>query len=422
MSAAEGDPLPRLTAAQAAARLGVKQATLYAYVSRGLLSRERTAAGSTFDPLEVEGFARGRRRDTVIPRSSGSARPGFSPAAAGTPLMVLDTDIATVEDDELLFRGRPATALIDDRVEGVAAWLWGGAASLDPAPALDPAPDPAMIAAARAVVAALPPDAALLDRVHAAVLGLAAADPLRYDARPENLVRSGALLLAGIPRALSPDAQAAPSGESLAAALWPALGGGRPTPAGIRALNAALVLLIDHDLAVSTLAARVAASARGSAYAVVTAALGAFDSPLHGNASRAAAELLERVIAGTSPERALAAAVRDGGRGVPGFGQPLYAGADARAAALLPVIAELDGSRPVLAAVDALCSEVGRRAGLHANVDLALAALTLSAGLRPDAGVAVFALGRLVGWVAHALDEYEQRPLRLRPRGRYVGP
>ena len=47
------DALPRLTAEQTADRLGVKLETLYAYVARGRLSRERTADGSSFDPLEV---------------------------------------------------------------------------------------------------------------------------------------------------------------------------------------------------------------------------------------------------------------------------------------------------------------------------------------------------------------------------------
>jgi citrate synthase len=75
-----------------------------------------------------------------------------------------------------------------------------------------------------------------------------------------------------------------------------------------------------------------------------------------------------------------------------------------------------------MAAVEAVSGEVRRRAGLFPNVDLALAALTLAAGLRHDAGTAIFALGRLAGWIAHALDEYEQRPMRLRPRGRYIGP
>jgi len=292
-------------------------------------------------------------------------------------------------------------------------------------PAIAP-PDIDAINVARAMIQALPTDAAMLDRVHVAVAGLAAADPLRYDATPDSLRRTGGLLLAGIPKALSgtPQALAESTGSAttVAAALWAALGGGEHATAGIRALNAALVLVVDHDLAVSTLAARVAASARGSGYAVVTAALGAFDSQLHGNASRAAAELLADVIAGATPDAALARAVRNGGRGVPGFGHPLYSGTDARARALLPLVAALPDAEPVMAAVAAVSAEALRRAGIRPNVDLALAALTLAAGFPADAGVAIFAMGRLIGWIAHALDEYEQRPLRLRPRGRYVGP
>ncbi|AYG05252.1 citrate/2-methylcitrate synthase [Gryllotalpicola protaetiae] len=408
--------LPRLTAAQAAARLGIKQATLYAYVSRGLLGRERTVAGSTFDPLEVEGFARARRRDSAA--GPTETRTPTTGGAAGSPLMVLDTDIAQIADDELFYRGRPVAELIDRPLGEVAAWLWHapGDAAESGAALLDSA----AVATARSLVAALPRDSSLLDRIQTTVTGLAAVDPLRYNASADGLRRTGALLLAGIPRALSP--VAAPHPASTAELLWPALTERAPTAAGIRALGAALMLLIDHDLAVSTLAARVAASARASGYAVVTAALGAFDSPLHGNASRAAAAMLAAVVAGATPGSALGAAIRDSG-GVPGFGQGMYDGADARALTLLPLIAAIDGSAPTLAALDAVAAEVERRAGrLFPNIDLALAALALATGMRPDAGAAIFAVGRLVGWVAHALDEYEQRPMRLRPRGHYIGP
>jgi citrate synthase len=42
--------------------------------------------------------------------------------------------------------------------------------------------------------------------------------------------------------------------------------------------------------------------------------------------------------------------------------------------------------------------------------------------MRPEAGEAVFALARTAGWIAHALEEYGERPLRLRPSGQYTGP
>ncbi|WP_022883119.1 citrate synthase [Gryllotalpicola ginsengisoli] len=402
--------VPRLTAAQAAARLGVKPQTLYAYVSRGLLSRERSATGSTFDPLEVEAFARRRR-----PSAPASTPRTSRAAAAGSPLMVLDTDIALIEDDELIYRGRPAAELaLTDSVEKVAAWLWG----LDAHAQLDAHPD--SVAAARRAVTTLAPAAPLLSRVQAAVVAMGAADPLRHDPSEANLRRIGAELLVGVPRALAPSEPAA--GASVAESLWTALAGRAPEPAGSRAISAALVLAVDHDLAASTLAARVAASARADGYAVVSAALGAFDSALHGDASRPAAELLARVVSGEAAETAIAAAVRDGGRGVPGFGQPLYRGTDARARALLPLVGALPGAAPVTEAAAAIAGVVEARAGLHPNFDFALAVLTGAAGMAPDAGSAVFAVGRTVGWIAHALDEYRQRPLRLRPRGRYVGP
>ena len=100
--------VPDLTAAEAAARLGIKPETLYAYVSRGLLTRRRDGAGSWFDPLDIEEFAR-RRRPAA--RSTPSARSGGHPV--GTPIMTIEHDIALLEDDRLSFRGRGAAELAD---------------------------------------------------------------------------------------------------------------------------------------------------------------------------------------------------------------------------------------------------------------------------------------------------------------------
>lgn len=398
--------LPRLTAAETAARLGVKPESLYAYVSRGLLSRERDASGSSFDPLEVESFARRRRR-------APSASPGATARdsrAVGTPLMVLDTSLADIEDDELRYRGRSAARLAREQsFEEVVTWLWN-------VPSLrEPGRDDLTVA--RRTIAALGETASSLDRVLTAVTALGATDPLRDDPDPSQLVRVGARLLTGLPAALAPDGDAG----AIAPTLWRALGGSA-RPEGARLLDAALVLVIDHDLAVSTLAARVAASARASGYAVVTAALGAFDAPLHGTASRAAVRMLWAVLDGDPPSTAIARAVRDGGRGIPGFGQALYAGGDMRAIVLLEMLREMPGSADVLAVVDAVADEVARRAEARPNLDLALAALTMWAEMPEDAGAVIFATGRIAGWITHALDEYDERPMRLRPRGRYVGP
>ncbi|MEV7756718.1 citrate synthase [Microbacterium sp. NPDC089180] len=387
-------PLPRLTAAQAAARLGVKPETVYAYVSRGLLGRERDARGSTFDALEVEAFATGRRR---------AAAQAPSHPTTGMPLGVVHTDIADIEDDELLYRGRRARDLVDRPFAEVVAWLWD-AERVD-------APDPA-IGSAREMVAALPPHAGAMDRLRAALTGFAADDPLRHDASPATLHRIGWTLLTGLPVALGgdPDHDIA---LSLARA-WNA-----PASVG-SAVNAALVLLIDHDLAVSTFAARVAASARADGYAAVSAALGAADSPLHISAATRTARLLTRVRRGLDPERALAEALQDG-NGIPGFGHPLYRDVDDRADALFPFIAALPDGAATMDAVHRLSEVVAARARLRPNVDLALAALASAARLPEDAASTIFVVGRLAGWIAHIAAEYAEPAMRLRPRGEYVG-
>ncbi|MBB5122167.1 citrate synthase [Streptomyces eurocidicus] len=194
-----------------------------------------------------------------------------------------------------------------------------------------------------------------------------------------------------------------------------------PDAASLRALEAALVLLIDHDLAASTLAVRVAASARAHPYAVVSAGLGALEGPLHGAASGLAHRMLTEVLERGSAAAVVADHLR-GGRSVPGLGHRLYAGPDPRARALFARLESVPGARDALAAAREVEATAARQGTPHANADLALAVLTVASGMPPEAGETVFAVARTAGWIAHALEEYAERPLRLRPVGQYCGP
>ena len=410
------DPeLPTLTAEQTAARLGIKLETLYAYVARGRLRRTRGPDGSAFDPLDVERFAAARRSRTQ-PDSRVQGQ------SDGRPLMVIETDLTLIEDGRLFFRGRDATELAErESFEQVAHWLLAGVD--DPGARFHAHRD--AVARARAVADAMPASATLRDRQQVAVTTLAALDPLRHSLDPDTVVSAGEALVAGMVAAL-PDTGPAPVPGTgareprIADLLWAKLTPQPPGAAGIAALNAALVLLIDHDMAISTLAARAAASARANAYAVVTAGLGALDSLLHGNASVEAARMLARIVSGESPERVVADTVAARRGAVPGFGQALYPGIDPRARAILGMLRAVDGAEPVLDAVERTTRMLGVRTGAHPNVDFGLGALTLATGMAADAGEVIFATARSVGWIAHALAEYQERPLRLRPVGRYV--
>jgi citrate synthase len=185
-------------------------------------------------------------------------------------------------------------------------------------------------------------------------------------------------------------------------------------------VRAALVLLADHELAASTLAARVAASVRADPYAVVATGLGAVGGALHGGASLGAETMLAAAQDAAGVPRVVGDLLRRGER-VPGFGHFVYRGGDPRAGLLLAMVRRAVPASPRLAVVDSVLAEMHRRALPEPNIDFALAVLASCAGMIRGAGEAIFAVARTAGWLAHALEEYTART-PLRPRAVYTGP
>ncbi|NDZ77990.1 helix-turn-helix domain-containing protein, partial [Streptomyces sp. SID10853] len=266
----------RLTTREAADRLGVKPETVYAYVSRGQLGSRRAPGGrgSTFDAAEVEALsARGARRE---------------PQPAGTDL-AFRTGVTLIDPEagRYYFRGVDAAELAGRYgYEEVAEWLWTG--TLRPGVRFTAPPE--TLAAGRRAVGALPPHSTAMDRLRAAAVAASAADPLRFDLSPDAVLGTARALIPTLVGSL-PVAGARDGGDGtgqgqeaggtggagLAPRFWRRLTARTPDAPSLAALEAALVLLIDHDLAASTLATRVAASARAHPYAVVSAGLGALE-------------------------------------------------------------------------------------------------------------------------------------------------
>ncbi|HEV7707242.1 MAG TPA: citrate synthase [Asanoa sp.] len=386
-----------LTAAEAADRLGVKPATLYAYVSRGVLARRRAPEGqSLFDPAEVERLARrGRPR-----RATGSSE------------VVIESRITALGADRPFYRGHDALDLATAAsFEEVAEGLWTGEFSPGER---DWRAGGTGLAVGRAAGAALPGNVLPLDRIQAIVPALATTDPLRGNLDPAAVVDVGRALVAGIVDCLPERGTA--TGTSIAARLAARLGAEEPFVDGVRA---ALVLLADHELAASTLAARVAASVRADPYAVVTAGLATVSGALHGGASLGAEALLDAVADPAGAGDAIGLRLRRGER-IPGFGHTVYKSGDGRAGVLLDRVRAAAPDHPVLLTAQALLDAARRRKLPEPNIDFALATLTKAAGLPTGAGEAIFAIARIAGWLAHAMEEYERRtPLRL--RAVYIG-
>lgn len=391
-----------ITSAEAAARLGVKAQTLYAYTSRGLLHPQRAVDGRTsrYDVREVDALAR-------------RGRPGGRPARAGAVDVRITTGVTELTTAGPSYRGRLAADLVGSgsSFEAVAQWLWTG--------------DEATWRTVRPAewTARLPaepgPGAPTIDGIVARAVAVGRADLRRADRRPGSVHTAARRLVGELVAAVPARARRARP-EGVAATLFARLAGRAPSEGERAALDAALVLLADHDIAASTLAARVAASTHADVYHVVLAGLATVSGPLHGSASTTAYRFL--LEAGAHGARtAVDDRLRLGER-LPGFGHRVYPSIDPRYRVLVDVLAAAgadDDRLAVLAAVEEVAAE---RVEARPNIDLALAALTWAFDLPPTSGECVFAVARVAGWVAHALEEYGERPVRYRPMAAYVGP
>lgn len=377
-----------LSAGEAAALLGVSRATLYAYVSRGLVA-SAPGPGPTrarrYPRAELDAFL--RRRERARDRELAA----HDSLHWGLP--VLDSALTLIEDGRCYLRGREIVALSrEEGFERVAALLWSG--SLDGAVAMPAAPARAGRPSADALALHLvrSPDAPLV------ALGA-----------PDDVVMRGAARVTAGLFAAAGGGGRGPLAERLAR------GWGTPHAA---ALDAALVLCADHELNVSSFTARCVASADAGLEQVVLAALCALRGRRHGGLTERVEDLV-RDAGRDGPRRAAERALGDDGA-LPGFGHPLYPDGDPRAAELLGICDGLPGAAgddPVNALVALARDQLGQ----EPTLDLGLAALARRLALPDGAAFCLFALGRSAGWIAHALEARADSRL-IRPRSRYTGP
>lgn len=400
-----------LTTAEATALLGVKPATLYSYVSRGLIRSEAGPNGTRERRYNAEDVhqllgKQSLRRDPAS-AVSGAVQDAVGGALNwGTP--ILDSALTHIEGGTLSYRGQNAVLLAESAsVEEIAALLWTG----DPHGwAQLPLRSRLNLGTGSQPRASLSHEALAYALVHAG-----AHDVLALDTRPETLPAHAARVLSLLYATLErhegiPAAPDLPLHNRLAR-MW----GAAPSA---DLLRRALVLLADHELNVSTFTARVTASSGASLHYSTLAALCALQGPKHGLAALDAHDLITYTLR-SGPRVALREATRRSAQ-PPGFGHRLYPGGDPRAANLLGALqAQLPQQEAVQAAL-ALTKVAQNETGEQPNVDLALAALTHALGRGPDDTLTLFALARSVGWLAHILETLLSGQM-IRPRARYVG-
>ncbi|WP_305986522.1 citrate/2-methylcitrate synthase [Roseibium sp. MMSF_3544] len=379
-----------LSAREAAAELGVQPATLYAYVSRGLIS-------------SVAGPGKKRRYDAADVRRLKGRRAAEDHTGArpltGDP--VLETELTLISEAGPVYRGRLARELAEtSTLETVATLLW--ASGDDPFADNVPEGPPA-----------LPEGLAPLDRLMMALAAWPLQDKAAFTLAPKLLQKKGAALLRySVAALLGQDPVAVPIHTQIANAFG-------VSASAKNLIRAALVLCADHELNTSSFTARCAASTRAPLHAALLSGLGAFSGPRHGAAPDRASAWLAEIRPETDIETMLADRLARG-ETLPGFGHSVYQGADPRADCLLDMLFRTEEGNPFVERLPGLISAADDLFGLPPNIDLALAVIQKTYELPKDAGKIIFCAGRMTGWIAHALEQYAAHE-KIRPRAAYVG-
>jgi citrate synthase len=392
-----------LSAAEAASLLGVSLATLYSYVSRGLLNPTRAGA-SRSKQYPREAVLR------LAARKADGKRGGHLAAAAmnwGVP--VLETRISRIADGKLYYRGHDAIALAEKATLETAACILWDDAKCDHFAATRLAAPKGVSDALRALTQGMAP----LERAIVALPVLAPVSPAPAG-KSEAAFYSGPALMRTLAAVLLDTEPSDLSLHEQVSRSWSA------NAVQCELIRAALVLLADHELNASTFTVRCVASTGASLPATLSAGLAALSGPEHGGGSTSVKALLDAALVAPVPEKTVAGYFSTDDSAPPGFRHRLYPNGDPRAAYLLDRLLNISAASPDCARLIAICVQEGKRRGHLPNADFALAAMQFVFGWPAPAATVLFALARSAGWIAHASEQIAENTL-IRPRARYVG-
>jgi citrate synthase len=389
-----------ISAADASALLDISRSTLYAYVSRGFIRSQATPGPSRDRRYSRDDVERLQRR-TEERRNPDKA----VAHALQWGLPVLESAITLIDGQRLFYRGHDALALARTRsIAEVASLIWTGDVDrVFDMPDDQPAPR-------------VHDDLPFAPRAQSLLAAASAHDAAAFDVRPASVAACGWRILHLLTAAAARRTRATESTLSIDRQLARAW---RVPAQGVDVLRTALILCADHELNVSSFTARCAASAGADPYAVVIAGLSALAGARHGGSAARVEAMLQSVRGVRDLRAAMAARLRRGER-LDGFGHPLYAAGDPRAAMLMDMLRERYAKSAELRFVMKFEATAAALIRDRPNVDFALAAVAHVLRLPSGSPLVLFALGRTIGWIGHAIEQYATE-YPIRPRAKYVG-
>jgi len=397
-----------LTAPEAAKQLGVSMPTLYAYVSRGLIRSEASGDTQKQKRYHAEDIQR------LMERKEQRRDPTHVTTQAlhwGAPL--LESSLTFINDGKLFYRGYDAINLASEHtVEETAALLWEGNLQAPIAAFSEPLTKSTRIKLEKIMsqVKTYP----LIEAFQMALLMASLDDPKGYDLRPGAVIQTGGRILRLLVAVAAGQADDGDVAITLAQNWAPS-----QQKKAARLINAAIVLTADHELNISSFTARCAASAGATPYMVAIAGLSALQGVKHGGGVSRVEALLEEIRVPNKAGPFLSKWLKHGNE-IPGFGHKLYPEGDPRARVLMQYMEEAMPRSTTLLLSNSVIEKARALIGEEPNSDFALAVLARLLNLPEGYGLGIFALGRTIGWLAHAIEQYQSNQL-IRPRARYIG-
>ncbi|WP_372784641.1 citrate synthase [Phenylobacterium sp.] len=386
-----------MTADEAALALGVSVTTVYAYVSRGMIRSQRVAGSK----------CRNYWRDDVTKIVHGAK--DSTPASALPSNLVESTAITLITPQGHYYRGQPALELArTETLESIAALLWQApeseifTADLPQVPTEGPG-------------AQIGDDLTPLQRAIAMLFNVEHANPRAYDLSPAGYRRSGADVLRCVAAACL--GSEAPSIAPFHVFAIETLGASERYLDVVRLFA---VLAADHELDPTTYAVRAAANTGVTPYAAAIAGLvSSSGRRLTFGQSSSVARLLDEIESEADPRDPVLRRIREG-EPMPGFASKNYPKGDPRAKLLLDVLHEAAGDDADLRRFDRAAQAVHEATGRLPDFVLPAQILARKIDLRHNQS-ALLRIARVVGWVAHAMEQFHERDL-VRPHAAYSGP
>jgi citrate synthase len=392
-----------ITAKQAAAALNVSIPTLYAYVSRGFI-RSQGIAGSRsrrYWKVDID-----RLKDRRVLRDA-EHRPAASEGGKG---LVDETQITLLTERGLFYRGRDVAELAEtESFESVAALLW----EADPREVFGkglPSSPPSLSRLRRMF-----DGMTVLEQAMALFPLIERANPHSYDLSKRGFARTGSDLLRWFAAIL------AGAGRPSAAPIHQCIAESFGAPKGFDdILRRTLIVAADHEFDPTAYAVRAAANTGVTPYyAVITGLIASRGQRLQSGRIDAAARLLDEIVSTADPRDSIVARFRNGEQLV-GFSPPVYNKMDPRAAIVVEALQKRFGDDPELKRLCRAADTATEISGALMEFILVAVFVGRKLGLKGQEQ-AIGSLGRMAGWIAHAMEQYHGHPL-LRPRARYTGP